>query len=199
MTITSICLVRHGETDWNVMGKIQGRTDIPLNAKGILQAKECGEFLKGTNWDVIISSPLKRAKQTAEIINTYLHIPLEEMDEFVERHFGKAEGMTLEERMTAYPDKQYPNQEEILSVEKRVKIGINKIHEKYKDGKVLLVAHGAVINTILSLFSDGELGYGKTNLVNACISNIEYFQEKWKVKDYNQISHLSQYRNIEKG
>ena len=156
--------------------------------------------MKGTNWDVIISSPLKRAKQTAEIINTYLHIPLEEMDEFVERHFGKAEGMTLEERMTAYPDKQYPNQEEILSVEKRVKIGLIKFMKSIKTEKYFLLPMGAVINTILSLFSDGELGYGKKQiLVNACISNIEYFQEKWKVKDYNQISHLSQYRNNEKG
>lgn len=63
---TSICLIRHGETDWNVLGKVQGRTDIPLNSTGIVQAEKCAELLKLSKWDVIITSPLKRAKETAE-------------------------------------------------------------------------------------------------------------------------------------
>lgn len=57
--MTSICLIRHGETDWNALGKLQGRTDIYLNSKGILQAKECSQFLKASQWHVIITSPLK--------------------------------------------------------------------------------------------------------------------------------------------
>ncbi|MDV2888482.1 histidine phosphatase family protein, partial [Alkalihalophilus pseudofirmus] len=78
----------------------------PLNAKGIQQAKESGQFLKHSDWDVIITSPLKRARRTAEIINESLNIPLVEMDDFKEKYFGDAEGMTLEERRVAFPNHQ---------------------------------------------------------------------------------------------
>lgn len=63
-----ICLVRHGETDWNKVGKIQGHTDIELNENGIRQAYACAEYLNNAPFELIITSPLKRAKQTAEII-----------------------------------------------------------------------------------------------------------------------------------
>lgn len=191
--ITSICLVRHGETDWNSLGKLQGRTDIPLNSKGILQANECHRFFKNYKWDVIITSPLKRAKETAEIINKDSNIPLVEMDEFLERYFGDAEGMTVEERLTAFPNRNYPNQEDRGSLNKRIMNGIQKINKEYSGKNVLLVAHGAVINTTLSKFSNGEIGSGETKLINGCISNIELIQEQWNIKDYNQVSHLSQY------
>ncbi|MGE8203170.1 histidine phosphatase family protein [Heyndrickxia sp. NPDC080065] len=194
--MTKICIVRHGETDWNVLGKIQGRTDIPLNTTGIRQAKECGEFLKTSKWDVIITSPLKRAKQTAEIINQYLRVPLVEMNEFIERSFGDAEGMDAEERMSAYPDKNYPNQEDSISLEKRLMAGINEINQRYRDSNVLLVTHGAVIHSILSTLSNREIYSGKEPLLNACISNIHFEQEKWKVKEFNKVSHLSQYNRI---
>ena len=109
--MTAICLIRHGETDWNALGKLQGRTDIPLNETGKKQAKETGAFLKGSDWDVIITSPLRRAKETAEIINQYLGLEIIEMEDFIERNYGDAEGMPFEERMRLYPDKEYPNQE----------------------------------------------------------------------------------------
>ena len=75
-TITTICLVRHGQTDWNALGKLQGQTDIPLNELGKIQARQCGEFLSEEDWDVIISSPLKRARETAEIISNYIEVPV---------------------------------------------------------------------------------------------------------------------------
>lgn len=62
--MTKICLVRHGETEWNALGILQGKTDIPLYNKGINQARECGEFLKSGNWNVVVTCPLMRAKQT---------------------------------------------------------------------------------------------------------------------------------------
>ncbi|MCK1998637.1 histidine phosphatase family protein [Psychrobacillus psychrodurans] len=191
--MTIICLVRHGETDWNVIGKLQGRTDIPLNEAGILQAEECSEFLKTSQWDVIITSPLKRAKQTAEIINKNVIVPVVEMEEFLERDYGDAEGMTYEERISKFPNKIYPNQEDRASFNKRVIDGIEKINQRYGDNKILLVAHGAVINTVLAILSNGEIGSGKTKLINACISNIYLHQDKWNIKDFNQISHLSKY------
>ncbi|SOC45057.1 histidine phosphatase family protein [Ureibacillus acetophenoni] len=193
--MTKLCLVRHGETDWNSLGKLQGRKDIPLNKIGVLQAIECREFLKSTNWDVIISSPLKRAKETAEIINNELKIPIIEMVEFIERDYGDAEGMTVTERLTAFPNRNYTKQEDRQTLTIRVIAGIQKINQLYLRKRVLLVAHGGVINTILAQFSNGEIGSGKTKLINACISNIEFIDEEWKIKNYNQTGHLSQYRN----
>lgn len=193
--MTYLCLVRHGETDWNSLGKLQGRSDIPLNKIGVLQAEECRDLLKSSKWDVIITSPLKRAKQTAEIINKELKSPIVEMVDFIERYYGDAEGMTVKERLKAFPDKNYPNQEDRKALNKRVIDGIEKINQLYSGKKVLLVAHGAVINTLLAQFSKGEIGSGKTKLVNACISNIELINDEWKIKDFNQIGHLSQYSN----
>ncbi len=191
INITTICLIRHGETDWNAQRRIQGRTDIPLNEKGIQQARECRDFLKNSEWDLIITSPLKRAKQTAEIINEALNIDVIEMDEFIEKSFGDVEGMTLQERRSAYPDRNYPNQEDDEAFSSRIQKGIEKIQEKYEHGKVILVAHGAVISTLLAILSDGKIGTGKTRLGNACISNIHFHEGMWLIKDYNQISHLS--------
>ena len=63
-----IYIVRHGETDWNVLGKLQGSKDIPLNEKGIEQAKELREILKDVKFDIVFASPLQRTLKTAEII-----------------------------------------------------------------------------------------------------------------------------------
>lgn len=191
MIITFICLVRHGKTDWNVLGKLQGTTDIPLNNRGEKQADECRNILSKSQWDAIITSPLTRAKQTAEIIHQKIHVPLIEMEEFIERNFGDAEGMTLKERRESFPDKKYPNQESRSSFHQRLKNGIQTINQKYPNGKVIIVTHGAVINTILSGISKGEIGSGKTALKNACLSNIYFQKNKWWVQDYNQIDHLS--------
>ncbi len=186
-------MVRHGETDWNSIGKFQGRSDIPLNSNGTLQAEQCRQFLKNSQWDLIITSPLKRAKQTAEIINKDLNVPLIEMDEFLERNYGDAEGLTINERLSAFPTKNYPNQEQRDSLKKRVIKGIEKVNQLHNRKKILLVSHGAVINTILAMFSNNKIGSGKTKLINACISNIEFVEEKWNIKDYNQVNHLSQF------
>lgn len=184
-------MLRHGETDWNALGKLQGRTDIPLNEKGIMQANECSEFLKAFQWNVIITSPMKRAKQTAEIINNKLKVPLIEMEEFLERDYGDAEGMAFEERMFAFPDKKYSNQEDRLSLNNRIMKGIQQINKRYGESKILLVTHGAVINAIIANLSNGEVGSGKTNLLNASISNIQFHQDRWRITDFNNITHLS--------
>ncbi|RDW15212.1 histidine phosphatase family protein [Oceanobacillus arenosus] len=195
--MTTICLVRHGETDWNLLGKIQGKTDIPLNDTGRKQADECGAYLNADDYDILISSPMKRAKETAEIINSYLNLPVIEMADFAERAFGDGEGLTLEERIKKYPDGNYPNQEEREDFNNRVMTGIKKVCDAYPNERVLLVAHGAVIGMILSNLSNGEIGSGKTKLMNACISNIHFEEDQWEIKDYNQVRHLSSF--AEKG
>jgi uncharacterized phosphatase len=83
-----VCIVRHGETEWNRLTKLQGREDIELNDIGREQAKGTSEYLSQFNWDKIYTSPLKRAKETANIIAQYLEI--EEVNEevdFIERDY----------------------------------------------------------------------------------------------------------------
>jgi|SRR5690625_252934 len=189
--MTSICLIRHGETDWNKEGRVQGQTDIPLNETGISQARQCGKLLQQSSWDMIITSPLQRAKQSATIINEKLQLPMIEMEAFKEKNYGDVEGMTVEERNKLYPNKNYPNQETQLELTERVMKGIHKINKTYNNKKILLVAHGGVINAILSHLSNGEIGSGKTKLSNACLSNIYLAEEKWHIKDYNQVTHLT--------
>ncbi|MFD6442842.1 histidine phosphatase family protein, partial [Peribacillus sp. NPDC060186] len=140
--ITTICLVRHGQTDWNALGKLQGQTDIPLNELGKIQAQKCGKFLSKADWDVIITSPLKRAKETAEIISSYIEGPVIEKLEFIEKNFGAAEGMTADERESAFSDKVYPNQESQESLRDRLVNGLQEIQQEYPEKKVILVAHG---------------------------------------------------------
>lgn len=103
--LTQICLIRHGQTDWNKAGRLQGQTDIPLNEAGRKQARECRDHLSGGDWDVMITTSLNRARETGEIINEKMNLPIEIMDEFMERGFGEGEGLTREERRGESPMK----------------------------------------------------------------------------------------------
>lgn len=194
--MTNIYFLRHGETDWNVIGRIQGRTDIPLNSNGVRQAKESSEFLTDLNIDYIVTSPLKRAQDTAKIVQEKINVDLIVMEEFIELSFGDAEGMTLDERLKLYPDRVYPNQEEEASFKTRFFKGLDTVHNKYKNKNILIVSHGALINAILYHYSNGELGTGKIKLTNGGITTLEMSDEKVEILEYNKINHLSQYNRI---
>ncbi len=84
--------LRHGQTDWNAGGLLQGRTDVPLNATGRTQADEAAILLAETPITTICCSPLGRARQTAEIVNEVLKCRLVVIDELRECSFGEAEG-----------------------------------------------------------------------------------------------------------
>ncbi|WP_249670303.1 histidine phosphatase family protein [Bacillus altitudinis] len=190
--MTAICLVRHGETDWNAAKRIQGRTDIPLNDTGKWQAEQTGLYLKDAHWDVVISSPLSRAKETAHLILQHVHAPLVIMDDFIERDYGDAEGMSFEERQKLFPNKQYPNMEPLLALQDRMLEGIEKVRATYPDQRVLIVAHGAAIHALLTSLADEQMGIKDTRLENACLNYVEWTDGEWKVNDYNVVSHLTQ-------
>lgn len=190
--MTTICLVRHGETDWNAPKRIQGRTDIPLNDTGKWQAEQTGLYLKNARWDVVISSPLTRAKETAHLILKHVDAPLVIMDDFIERDYGDAEGMSFEERQKLFPDKQYPNMEPLETIQDRMVEGIEKVRAYHPNQQVLVVAHGAAIHALLTTLADEHLGLENTRLVNACLNYVEWKDGKWKVLDYNVVSHLTQ-------
>lgn len=189
--MTKICLVRHGETDWNKQGILQGQQETKLNTNGKQQAKMTGVYFAAMNhdFDILITSSLQRAKETAKIMNQHLQIPLLEMDALRERYFGHAEGLELAEQLK-YPDNNFPGLEEEMTFYERVVAGFQEITTKHKNDHILIVSHGLVINLILSLILNEEINYKKTELLNGCINHIQFFDDAWHVNSINEISHL---------
>ena len=188
-----IYVVRHGQTDWNVAGKCQGRTDIELNNTGIEQAKNTKGQLKNHNIDLIICSPLKRAIKTAEIINeeTKCNIIIDER--LIERGCGEVEGTTKEEWPGIVDNEDidiinnyYLNWNEkdiepIQTICKRVWNLLDEIQEKYKDENVLLVTHGGNCRAINAYFNGiGENGHVQSAHIKNC--EIREFEYKQKIE-----------------
>jgi probable phosphoglycerate mutase len=100
-------LIRHGETDWNVAHRFQGHTDIPLNAAGRLQAARLTERLPALELDLLVSSDLSRARETAEIANRQLGLQLEICANLREAHLGQAEGLLRDEILARYGEERW--------------------------------------------------------------------------------------------
>ena len=144
-----IYVTRHGQTDWNVQKKVMGRCDEPLNETGLAQAEETRKSLSDTPIDIIICSPLQRAKQTAAVINTGRDIPIVYDDRIIERDFGEFEGKETKDfdfhgYWNYYKNEQYQSAENIQSFFKRVYEFLEDITKKYKGKNVLVVAHGGI-------------------------------------------------------
>ncbi|MCL2109760.1 MAG: histidine phosphatase family protein [Oscillospiraceae bacterium] len=182
-----ICLIRHGETDWNVARKLQGREDILLNKNGILQAKQCGLALSDTLWRAIITSPLLRAKQTADIMADVLEIQdVFSDDGFIERDYGKASGLSEIERKTLFPDGKYEGMEEWETLRDRVCSSVVKYAAEFYPHNIIIISHGGAINSVLAQLSNHEIGSGKTRLKNACINMLSYDGKVIEIVFYNK-------------
>ncbi len=186
---TTICILRHGETDWNSSGKLQGREDIELNELGREQAIQTARYFETETWDIMVSSPLKRAYETAQIIASRISIPtVFVVDEISERCYGSASGLLPEERRRRFPDGVIPDQEDFEYLRQRAMIGLNKIATDFKDKRIIVVSHGGLTNSILYTLSDGEFGSFKTRLKNGCINKIIFQDNLWSVEFYNKTA-----------
>lgn len=182
--MTKICLVRHGLTDYNQQMRLQGASDIPLNEAGERQAHAAAEKLKDYSFNHIISSPLKRACRTAEIINKYHHLDIETLDELKEQSFGPLEGVHIDEIGEKYPDGIPPGAESFESLSDRAAVAMEKIQSRYPDKNILMTAHSRTIKSILSLYSD-EIHMLRTKLENCSLCHMEFIDSKWIINDYN--------------
>lgn len=154
-----IYVTRHGQTNWNALKKVMGRCDEPLNENGLSQAEETRKKLLDYDIDLIICSPLTRAKQTAEIINRDRNIPIIYDDRIIERDFGEFEGKTINDfdflgYWDYYKNEKYNSAENIQEFFKRVYSFLDEITKKYKDKNVLLVTHGGVSISIDCFFNN---------------------------------------------
>lgn len=185
--MTKIVLIRHGETKWNAMGMIQGITDIDLNEKGREQAKICGKYLSRENWELLITSPLCRAKETAMIISHFIDVQVKVKDEFVEKDYGEAVGFSLEQQ-----DKYEAYGEPSNLLKNRIMKGIERIIANPTNQKVLLVTHGDVIKTIITTLFHMDIirQAGNLPIKNASITVIEFAEKRWFLHSLNQTNHL---------
>ncbi len=136
--------VRHGETDWNRQGKIQGWRDIPLNARGEAQAEGLRPEMAGYGFATIAVSPLARARRTAEILNADLKLETHVLDDLKEFDVGPLEGTRAETWIWDWLDGQTPpGVESFADFTVRVRRGL--IHALALPGPVLVVAHGGLI------------------------------------------------------
>lgn len=144
-----IYITRHGQTNWNVLKKVMGRCNEPLNEIGKSQAKEVSKKLKDTHIDLIISSPLARAKETALEINKNKNVDIIYDDRIIERDFGEFEGLETKEfdfsgYWNYYKNEKYQRAENIKSFFERVYNFLDDIKEKYPNKNILIVAHGGI-------------------------------------------------------
>jgi broad specificity phosphatase PhoE len=163
--MTSLYLVRHGETDWNAQRRIQGSTDIPLNSTGRAQAETTGRLLARRDWDGIYSSPLSRAFETAEIIakEVGLGVP-HTIDAIVERNYGEAEGLNWEQVESQFPgDAPVPGRETHEEVARRVLPALVALASSRPGESLLVVSHGGVIRSVLNAVDPGVTHGSITN------------------------------------
>ena len=177
--MTTICLIRHGQTDWNKKFLIQGRENNPLNEEGIIQAHITANLLlnNDSNWDVIISSPLIRAVQTAEIIKDKLNLksPIIINNNVIEREFGAAEGLTISEEVyDRINNDDYDNLETCKELQKRSMDTIIDIVKSFPNKKILIITHSHFIKGLLTQI-DSNFTW-TSSLKNASI-NYVYFNE----------------------
>lgn len=186
---TRIYLVRHGETDWVRQGRLQGREDVPLNDAGIQQSMDLVPYFAQCKGAVIVSSPLSRTMETARIIAEQAGIDeVHAEPDLIERDYGKASGLTLEERNARYPDKDFEGMEPLDALMDRVYGALLKTLARYQPRDIIIVSHGGAINAILAKVSQGEIGSGKTRLKVGCVSMLECADGQLSIAFYNQTA-----------
>ena len=149
-------LVRHGQTAWNLASRIQGRSDVRLNATGRQQAEKAGvQLAKDGPWDLVVCSPLVRARQTAQIIADYLGVwQVLEVDDLSERDYGKAEGSYFAELADAEREALFANGETEDDVVVRAVNALRALVEQNPDSRVVIVAHGTLIRLVLGALAE---------------------------------------------
>jgi broad specificity phosphatase PhoE len=141
--VTTLLLVRHGETDWNAVGRLQGHTDRPLSDFGRRQAQQLAAELEGEELEAIYSSDLARARETAEVVGERLGLPVVLDPDLREKDWGSWEGLTAVER-----DRVEFVGESTQAHEERILGALRRIAERHPDGRVLVLTHGGSMRRV---------------------------------------------------
>lgn len=153
-----LLVTRHGQTQWGVEHRICGRTDIPLNDAGRQQARQLAEALRARPIDLILTSPMERARETAQIIASACGAPVQAEPRLIEQNYGIYEGK--DQRDPDFWENKsrfawrYPGGESMFQLAHRVYGVLDELREKYPDKTVLIVCHGGVCRVLRTYFMD---------------------------------------------
>jgi len=191
------------------IGKQQGQLNSPLTEIGITQAEALSEGLMGKEIEIIYSSDLGRALQTASIISQKLKLPVFKEKRLLERNLGILQGLTMEEFRHQYPqdcnvyqsdDLDYiiPGGESIRQCYERYIAGCNEIISKHKGQKVLIVAHSGIVSCLFCHTLQISFNQPRSfSLFNAAINVFSIKDDQWRLNTWGDISHLKRIQTLD--
>jgi probable phosphoglycerate mutase len=199
---TRLTVVRHGETTWNALGKQQGQLDTDLSELGIAQAEAVADALAGRSIDVLYSSDLGRAKQTAEIIAQRLGLEILTDARLRERHLGIIQGMTMAEFQERHPreyslyrggDPDYviPEGESVRQRAERGVLCARELAERHAGQQLLLVTHGGIVESLLRHVLGMDLASPRSfSLFNGSLNTFSLSDGRWQLDSWGDTHHL---------
>lgn len=199
---TEIFLIRHGETVWNTKKLIQGQLDSPLTDNGIRQSNLLSKRIKKINPDIIYTSDLKRAIDTANIINQHINKDVIKISGVRERHWGVFQGADWPKVKKFFPtqykyykndSKNYtiPNGESYNQVAKRTMDSLSDIIKNHRNQKIVVVTHGGVISPLIrNLLSIPYKTHRKFMISNTSITKLLYNEFGFSILSLGDIAHL---------
>lgn len=197
-----LILVRHGETAWNKENRVLGHTEIDLNEKGRKQAERLALALKDEKVAAIYSSPLRRARETADEIARFHHLEVVTDDALKELDAGELDGLTFQEMMERYgeflkewmkglPSLKMPGGESIAELQQRAWPAVERIVSDHPDGVVTLVNHSFAIVSIVSKALGMSLAnFRRLRLNIASITIINFGKRGTSLLLFNDTCHL---------
>ena len=207
-TTTTLTLIRHGETDWNRVKRIQGHTDIPLSAEGERQAGLLGARIArevaahGRVFDHVLTSDLRRAVQTAEPVARACGLPLVRTASLRERHYGIFETRMPDEILAQFPqdyarwqrrdpDFVIPGGESARGFYTRITEAIGQLLRDHPGQHLALVAHGGVLDCCYRLATQLALTEPRAYpLLNASVNRLAHDGLRWRVLSWGDVTHL---------
>ena len=196
-------IVRHGETEWNAGGRIQGHTDIGLSDKGAQQSRLVAGRLNEFSIDAAYSSDLRRSAETAREILGQRTVPLQTTPKLREYHKGVFEGLTVEETRHRYPDLYAaslvkdldfapPGGESTRQTSARIASFVADVKLSHQDDNVLIVGHGGALRAVFVALMDLPLEANwRFFLANCGLSVVDIYPDNAVLRLYNDTSHLN--------
>ena len=199
---TEIYLIRHGQTVSNTLKRIQGQSDSPLTEFGVQQAHQVGKRLPQFKLNHLFTSPLGRAKTTAEIIGSYTGLKPSIEERLQEISFGDVEGLTWKDVENLHPERSIewrdhhnhialPGGESRTTAVDRASSAINEISERFKGEKIAVVTHGGILAALFAWILKIPSGERPQCLIeNTSVNIIRIRDGAWKIKTWGDVSHL---------